>query len=203
MNDIIAEYYSQKVEALEWTDVVGGLVKTVSKRVLIGDNKYKTQYFPVACDTTWEDCEGNSESLRMLVPDSSKRCVIYFEDKGTSQRMVDGKVTMVSNLRLVCWMNLNRFNNAGCSLSFYAISSLQNALFTSKPENFSSIVQSIRCTSWAVAPKSADIFSKYTYNEFKQFLLKPFDYFAIDIVTEFSVNPSCVPDLSPKEDDCN
>lgn len=203
MNDVIAEYYRERVELLEWTDSNGGLVRPISVKKDVGNGKFITKTFPVACDITYEMCDGSPDTLRMFAPDSKKRCVIYFEDKGIGEETVDGKKKMVSNLRLVCWMNLNRFSNAGCSLSFYAISSLLKNVFDQRPVNFQSIVQGLQCVSTTIPKKGAEIFSQYTYNEYRQYLLKPFDYFAIDIKTYFTVNNDCLPELIPTDDECS
>lgn len=202
MNDVIAKYYMEKVQTLDWSDVTGGLVRAVSVKKPVGNNKTITQIFPVACDITNEDCQSNPDILRLFTPDSNKRAVIYFEDKGVHSGVYNGKPKMVSRLRLVCWMNLRRFENAGCSLSFYAISSILPLLQTSNPANYDGIIQAMFSTGISIPPKDANIFSRYTYNEFKQFLLHPFDYFAIDIETVFDVNPSCVPALEVKDEDC-
>jgi len=43
--------------------------------------------------------------------------------------------------------------------------------------------------------KSAAIFSKYSYDEaVTQYLMYPFDYFALDITTDFLINKSCIID---------
>lgn len=203
MNDLIAEYYREKIQALEWSDLVGGMVRPISTKKPVANGKTTTLTFPVACDITWEDCENNTDMLRMFTPDSNKGSIVYFEDKGVSQGVYGGKQRFVSTLRLVCWMNLRRFSNSGCSLSFYAISSIKEAIMAPGARNFRSIIQAMITDNIRILPKDKNIFSAYTYNEFKQYLVYPFDYFAIDIETVFDVNPSCVPELIPQDDTCN
>jgi hypothetical protein len=99
-------------------------------------------------------------------------------------------------------MNLRRFENAGCSLSFYAISSILPILRMPNPINYMDIVQSMRAVGYSFPPKDANIFARYSYNDGKQYLLYPYDYFAIDIETMFDVNSSCVPELQVKDEDC-
>jgi hypothetical protein len=202
MNDVIAKYYMERVATLDWADVTGGLVRAVSVKKPVSGNKTITQTFPVACDITHEDCQSNPDILRLFTPNSTKKAVIYFEDKGVSSGVYNGKNRWMSRLRLVCWMNLNRFENAGCSLSFYAISSMLPLIQTSNPVNYDGIIQAMYNVGISIPAKDANIFSRYTYNEFKQYLLHPFDYFAIDIETVFDVNPSCVPALTTKDEDC-
>lgn len=204
MNALIANYFLERVKTLDWVgEDVGGLVRPMVRRVPLKDQpgKFNVQRFPVACDVTWTDCEGNEELLRMYTPDSSKRVVMYFEDQGLKEVKDGNRISYRSNIRLVCWMNTEKFQNAGCALDFYAINAIRSTL-ENRPVNYQELIQSLRVLSISIPKKGAEIFSQYTFNEYMQFLLHPFDYFAMDIESEFSVNTNCLPALTIQDNDC-
>lgn len=204
MNAIIAEYLRGLLSSLEWCEDVSGVVRVVTKKIEIGEGKIIIKRFPVACDISWQDCNNNEQILRMCTPDSSKISIIYFEDKGVSSIDNAGRTTYKSKLRLVCWMNMKKFVNQGCSLDFYAINKIKSLIQLSRPANYNSIVHGIVVKEISIAPKQPDIFSPYSYNEFMQYLLFPYDYFALDITTEFMIDGPCVPELTLTDDDmCN
>jgi len=204
MNALIANYFLERVNTLEWVgEDVGGLVRPMTRRVPILNEpgKFIVQRFPVACDVTWTDCEGNEEILRMYTPDSSKRVVLYFEDMGLKEVKDGNKISYRSMIRLVCWMNTEKFRNAGCALDFYAINAIRST-FENRPVNYQEFVQSLRVVNISIPKKGPELFAQYTYNEYMQYLMHPFDYFAMDIESEFSVNTTCVPELLIQDNDC-
>lgn len=204
MNALIANYFLERVKTLDWVgEDVGGLVRPAVRRVPIKDQpgKFITQRFPVACDVTWVDCDGNEEVLRMYTPDSSKRVVLYFEDLGLKEIREGNKISYRSSIRLVCWLNTEKFQNAGCALDFYAINAIRST-FEPRPVNYQELIQSLRVTNITIPRKGPEIFAAYTFNEYMQYLLHPFDYFAIDIESEFSVNTTCLPELTIQDNDC-
>ena len=204
MNALIANYFVEKIRTLDWAgEDIGGLVRPAVRRVPIKGQpgKFFVQRFPVACDVTWTDCDGNEEILRMYTPDSSKRVVIYFEDNGLKEVKDGNRISYRSYLRLVCWMNTDKFQNAGCALDFYAINAIR-ATFDTRPVNYNALAQSLRVLNVSIPKKGPEIFAQYTFNEYMQYLLHPYDYFAMDIETEFSVNTTCLPALIAQDNDC-
>lgn len=203
MNAIIANHFLERVKTLDWIgEDVGGLVRPAVKRVAVpGENgKFITQRFPVACDVSYTDCEGNEEILRMYTPDSSKRVVLYFEDMGVSEQKDGARLKYKSKIRLVCWLNTEKFQNAGCALDFYAITAIRKT-FNTRPVNFQEIIWGLNVLNVTIPKKGPEIFAAYTFNEYRQYLLHPYDYFAMDIESEFYVS-DCVPELTIQENDC-
>ncbi len=205
MNVAIAEKYKELVSALPFTDLVAGLVKVHMEEVPIEGGNALIKSFPVVCDLTVQQCRnGEYKSLMM---DDSKKSIIYFEDVGILLRQIHPRhYDMVSRLRLVAWYNLKYIVGAGCSMSGPLIANILGVL-PHAPINIAGAggLKLIKARVEAVTelPKQADIFLKYSYDEPKdQFLLYPYDYFAIEIETLFTVPTNCVPEITMQETEC-
>lgn len=193
MNAAIAEIIRSYVNALPFVDKIAGLVKPISTSESSGEGKPPIKKtFPVACNTTHAECL--SGKLMELMPNSKYKSVIYFEDlgvniTGSDQRYFD----FTSTLKLVCWLNLQKLGKTDCSVSALAIGSIIKSLpapnFNSSPYtriDISMIGQDIKTNA---------IFSKYTYDEqAMQYLMYPFDYFAITLKTNFRLPYQCIQD---------
>lgn len=210
MNADIANIIKDYIKDLPFVDRITGLVRPVTKIDLVDlydeDNEIIGQsqvrkVFPVSCDVTEAQCNEEG-SLYDFVPNSDLRSLVYFEDRGAV--LIDTRpreFVFRSVVRLVCWMNLNRFNRNGCSISAPVMASILKALpkghFNSSPYTKASI------TVGEIQPKTSAIFSQYTYNEeVSQYLLYPFDYFAMDFIVEYSINENCISDIEVKAEDC-
>jgi hypothetical protein len=195
MNRTIAAYYQGLLESFSWLESPSGLVQPVTQRF-----GKVVKIFPVGCDVSWQDCEGNSEKYRALVPNSNKRSVSYFEDGPIGYFEDRGKGLYRSTIRLVVWMNLNRYEYSGCSVTNIAIAKILDAFKNRNPANYNGLTE-LRTTSLSV-PKKDGIFSRYTYDEQKQFLFYPYDYFAIDIESSFAAPVACHSEIITKDADC-
>ena len=195
MNNTIANIIKAKIEDLDFVDKIAGLVSTVYMNIT-DENGVKVQKaYPVACDVTAEDCKQGA--YNDLCPDSKYKTVIYFEDRGVSFDRREGKfIYYKSNLRLVCWINIAKINSdcchdgTDCSMSADIIKEIICAM-PEHPTNISPFAMVYPViTSQEI--RSNSIFSQYTYNEKQtQYLLFPFDYFALNIETDFAVCQNC------------
>ncbi len=202
MNTVIANILKERIETLNWVDVCSGLVKEFIKTDTIIRNDKPIvirKTFPVSCDVTNADCVAGK--YMDLVPNSRKRSIIYFEDYGV-RPIVQSNLdfSWKSQLRLVCWVNMNKFDYNECSISALLIQSLLSKF----PIGFGNLGGFNR-VGFSVAgeiPKDARIFSRYSYDEsVTQYLVKPFDYFALNIETTFTTNPTCFDPIAIKADD--
>lgn len=205
MNIAIADKYRELVAALSFTDLVAGMVKVHREEIPLEGGNALIKTFPVACDLTVEQCRnGEYKSLTM---DDKYKSIIYFEDGGVLLRQIHPKhYDMVSRLRLVAWYNLKYIVGAGCSMSGALIANILNVL-PHAPINLSGAgglkLTKVHVESVSELPKQADIFLKYSYDEPKdQFLLYPYDYFAIEIATLFTIPSNCVPEITMQEAEC-
>lgn len=189
MNEKIASIIKAEIENLPFMGQVSGLVRPVRMQDVSSDNA-SVKVFPISCDVSERECI--SGKYTDLVPDSKYKSIHYFEDMGVTIAGQDQDTfSFEAKLRLVGWLNLKKLGKTDCSVSHLAIAAILKAIrskvFNSSP--FTKI--SIRCTG--IEPKSAAIFSKYTYSEeINQYLLFPFDYYALNFTVAFTVPYACI-----------
>lgn len=206
MNALLANILRDKIiESQDWMDVSAGLVKDFERVIATPARDGKVfkvrKKYPVSCDYTSEDCEKGK--YKNLIPATTKRCITYFEDLGAQPTGRQGDVfKFTSGLRLVCWFNMNRFAVGGaCSFSNRLIVEILSKLPLS-PFNDSGLTK-IQIGQARIVPKTAAIFSRYTYDEpIMQYLLYPYDYFAIDFKIDYEVDHGCFDPISTDEADC-
>jgi hypothetical protein len=191
MNNKLAHILVNYIEYLDWIDKISGLVQTVSIRKKIED-AVVVKTFPVSCDIDYDSCiKGRYQDL---APDSKKKSVLYFEDRGVSFIKRNGNTLQFqSSLRLVCWLNLKLIHSATCDSDVehcgvsgdYVIEVIK--ALPSIPFTEGDFI-SIYINSISQVERSVDIFSKYTYSETAvQYLLFPFDFFALDFSIDFTI----------------
>jgi hypothetical protein len=189
MNVDIANILKGYVETLPFAGKVGGLVKPITY-VTQNDKGTVKKTIPVDCGVTHENClKGRYTDL---MPDSKYKSVMYFEDGGVTPGDNNARdFSFESNLKLVCWLNLKKLGKTGCSNTALAIVTILNTIPT---RTFNSgIYTRIQVTITGEEVKSPQIFSKYTYDEEKnQFLIHPYDYFALNVSVKFNVSKSCI-----------
>jgi hypothetical protein len=195
LNSAIANLLKTLVEGLAVSDKVAGLVRAIPYTVREG-NRTVVKYFPLGCDVT--DPEACTEQeVRDLVPDGSKRSIIYFEDMGWSRQKPHppGAYRYTSRLRMVVWMNTKLIGDQ-CTI---ADSVQQDLIDAIEVERYNADpFQQIQHRAYSAPPVSNAIFSKYTYNESeRQFLTWPYSYFAIDIETTFILPIGCKIPVTP------
>lgn len=168
---------------LSWLETTAGVAKPVTYSVPGAPSKV----MPVACGS---NCvEGDRYSS--LVPDSALKSLLYFEDYGTILKEKDTRrYDCEATLRLVCWLNLAKLGIDDCTLSALAVSHVISAvplqLAVGQPYEhvLLKVVEQL--------PKSPAIFSRYTYNEKQlQYLMWPYDYFALVIKAKFIFIRGC------------
>ena len=200
MNKDIADILKGHVGTVGFADLVGGMVKTVT--FMQGEEGAAIiKRMPVDCGVTHAQCE--SGKYTALMPDKKLKSVMYFEDNGVTLIGYDVKdFTFQSNLTLVVWLNQKKLGKTDCSVSALAIATILNTLPTSYFN--SGIYTRIQITVESEQEKSPNIFSRYTYDEEKlQFLMYPYDYFALNISVKFTIPKACIPDWSNLPETCD
>lgn len=194
MNALIADIIKTAIEDLAFVDRIAGIVKpvTISEDI---DGQKRVKTFPVACNVTEADCV--SGQYTDLVPNSQKNSVIYFEDLGVQFiGNVKSEMRFRSQLRLVCWLNLKRMGITDCNWSSTATLHIIKSILQADVPFNSTPFTGMKYTGISQPVKSASIFSKYSYSEqVNQYLLYPYDYFAVDFVVEYGVKAACIEDL--------
>jgi len=193
MNNIIANVLRGYIDTLSWKDKTAGLVQTANVRVKNGTDVSEKSY-PISCSVTYDAyIKGGYHDL---APDSKKKSVMYFEDKGVAfVEKVGKRMKMKSNLRLVGWLNLCLINDSCGTSGSYVIDVIKSLPAT--PIQTTDFI-AFYISGISQVERSVDIFSKYTYNEqATQYLMYPFDYFALDLEIDFMipclVTPSVIP----------
>lgn len=195
MNASIAELLKLRIQQFSYVEKLGGLVRAITLQ-------RQGQNITIPIGSGVEDpLECGDEQLLDLVPDERYRCIVFFEDRGlvpvTSRTRGQ---SWTSNLRLVCWVNTSLLGgdvNAGDAIMQQFLGAIQSG-----PYNIDPFV-GVRHKLSGVATKGPSLFSTYTFPEgVRQYLLYPFDAFAIDIATDFRIRPGCEPTVSGTDVAC-
>jgi hypothetical protein len=176
---------------LPFVDRLGGIVRPITKTDRDGEKTIK-KTFPVDCNVTEHDCIAGQYTD--LVPNSKYKSIHYFEDNGTSilQRTAMD-FHFQAKLKLVGWLNLKKLGKTECSLSSLAIANILKAFPTNYFNN--GIYSRIQISVLGQDPKDSRIFSKYSYSEEQtQYLMYPYDYFALNLSVGFSIREACIND---------
>ena len=156
-------------------DKWAGLVKPLRKKVQQTD-----KIFPVAINTP-SNCDQND--YMALVPDSTKRSIVYVEQIGSAQveSITSHYEQMAATIRLVVWYNLDRITEG----EYLSEDKLVDQILDWLPKRLSDSLfvgaKQVHLLPTGVV-YGAEIVSAYTYNEIKtQFAMHPFGLFAIDL----------------------
>ena len=195
MNSEIANILKDKIDGLPFVDRIAGLVTTLTLSEETEAGK-KRKTFPVACNVSQADCMAGR--YQDLVPDTAKKSVLYFEEvEGAQMTGMEGnKMNFRSTLILVGWLNLKKMGLTDCGWSSTAVLQIIRELSAyMQPSNHGNKFIHFKVTGISQAKKTSAVFSKYTYDEaVTQYLIYPYDYFAVNIAFEFSINKNCIQD---------
>lgn len=199
MNAAIAELLRDRIAAFTYVDKIAGLVRPITYQRPAPDGKTANITIPVGIDVV-DPLECSEDTQLALVPNEAYGVIVYFEDRGVGIGERQGRATRVSHLRLVCWVNtskLNGNNYAGDTIAQEFEGALNGAIYNS--DAFIGIRHKVE----GFPAKGPGLFSQYTYPEgVRQYLMWPFDAFAIDIATEYMPNPACVVPIDPTDVNC-
>lgn len=195
MNTDLAETYRTEIAGLSFVDRIAGLVRpvSISDQSETGGRILKT--FPVACNVSAKDCTTKGK-YQDLVPNSGKKSIIYFEDGGIQNIGRDNHgIKFRSLLNIICWLNLPKLGVSDCNFSAKAALGIISKL-PYQPFNFAGMYTRCSITGISEAKKNNAIFAPYTYDEtVTQYLMYPYDYFMLTVITEFTVPLSCIEEI--------
>jgi uncharacterized protein (TIGR02145 family) len=203
MNQAIANIIKDHIEGLDFVDKISGLTAVTYFEIKDKEGNMVQKSFPVACCVTDDDCKEGA--YNDLMPDSKYKTVIYFEDRGVKfLRKESHWKYYQSDVRLVCWINVSKIlgddcnTGTACTLAAHLIAEIIRILpeFPQHHSPFNYVYSEI--VSQDV--RSNTIFSAYTYDEkHSQYLMYPYDYFALDIQTLFAI---CIDGSGVYDADC-
>lgn len=197
MNRAIANILKTSLSGIPFVDKLAGLVYVAEyDDSFFGGNDVQitiSKRIPLSCDVDPGSCDKN-----YLIPDSSKKGILYFEDQGITFLGKDRRDNSYSSLiRLVCWVNTDWIQNNTCTdagglLQNYCIAEIQKLNLTNQAP-----FKKIQIQVQAIPRRDKNIFSAYTYDEkATQFLIPPYDFFAIDFRITYLVPQACLDDIS-------
>jgi hypothetical protein len=192
----IATILKDRIAAFTYVDKIGGLTRVARQQ-----REGKEIVIPVAGDVD-EAYACDPATIRDMVPDDRYGCMVYFEDRGTTRESTRTRGTFYSaSLRLVCWVNTAKFGSDP-NAADRIIEQFVNDLNVGQPYNTDTLI-GLNHQVDGFPQRGASIFSQYTYPEAaRQYLLWPFDAFAVDITATYRIKPGCEDAPVPDDDAC-
>lgn len=185
---LIDTILSPKIQVLDFVDRYAGIVRTINIAEGNGTETGIVKRYPLACNVTGVDC-ANIGIYQNLVPDDSKKSVIYWEmvspmqNSGMTKTRDFYRKRFKGTARLVVWLNLAKLGIDNCTDSILVLPILEKEI-TTKGKITGGIydgdllwVEPLRMVNQDINT----IFGKYDYNKLKNYYLYPFDFFAIDV----------------------
>jgi hypothetical protein len=190
MNDVVCNYISSYFRTLSFADVVGGLAHKISFKT----NGVK-KIMPV-CFNFDKDETNNKTDYIDVIPNSAKKSIIYLElVKENGLQSLAGMFLVDVNYKVVCWYNSHLIDFKEFS-DVNIRSAIFNKLVTIKGGD---VISNINIS---LVGFDNDLFSEYTYDNEKQFLMYPYGAFGLVINVKYMYNPSCAPDVVIDEIGC-
>ena len=198
MNKELAKVLRDRLKGnLAFVDKYGAMVQTVEFKQEQDGGVGVRKRMPVAVESI---AEGTCSSLEMqMIPDSSNVGILYFEDGGTLPNgRKNQRYNYVSNLTLICWINRARvLTNSYSEISAMAINEIINKIGAEQNPTNESFFTGLFIEVVRIPKQDAGLFSKYTYDEtLTQYLRPPFEFFGIEFKCSYSINPSCIDEIS-------
>lgn len=183
-----------------YVDVSSGLIQVVKFAIDSEQGLTMVKNLPFSTLATAEDRQFTD---RAMVPDSSQKCMFYFEDgairqTGESMRGPD----FSSSMRLVCWVNGGAIDGGEDKLLATKIQGdFINRIHAVRNLNLSPFVK-LTAQVANIPPAGPGLFP-YDYDEeATQYLLHPYDCFALDLDITFNLARGCGQEVTIKPPEC-
>ena len=214
MNKKLASILRDKLTDIPIITLFGGLVYTQRRREsvaavddvlgeLTGDvQRTIEKTFPVTCDWAGqrpcEDQPANAQDgLIAMVPDSTQKGIMYFEGRGARPQAYErGGLRIISFLRLVVWLNTKHLdvpNSCTGAATPVMTSIIEKFIGQGKNPFNEGDYKRVVIGLNEITENDSGIFSQYSYDEARtQFIMPPYEYFALDFQIEFFIKSQCV-----------
>lgn len=186
---MLQSYFNEVVRSrftAQEVGLVGGIVRPVKLNI---GGKIKTVPGWPKWDKDPIVCKPGEVSP--MVPSASQGAVLYFEPVADNYgaKLSCGQM-VASTFRLIYWYDSRRYETFP---RHYVIRYLMDLAESSPPGLVNNQYKVIAVKAGDILPPTADLFSKYTYDEAEtQYLMPPFDVIAFNIhVRWLSLNLSC------------
>jgi len=191
VNEIVSE-----LAGLPFLDTITGIVKPAK----LSDAEGNIKTFPIAYNTNPDEC--NDSELQDLVPYSTKKSILYFEDRGTVVRGASGDaIEFTSNFLLVCWFNYRLINEDLTNSSTIAANIIKH-LPLGNMGNITPLMN-VYLEVTGQEPNDGGVFSRYSYREeINQYITYPYDYVALTLRADYRVRTECIEDVTENPASC-
>lgn len=197
----VANILKGRLINLPFLHTVAGLAQPVIDSKYAGDqeNQKIQRKLPVSYDI--EDGVGE----RALVPDGTKKGILYFEDYGTQPdtgtKVRAGQLALITRMRVVCWVNKQKIlegdNVKYDEVTASFVADIVARLVSGSAINSTIGISRLFVTLAGLPIQDANIFSRYNYDEAElQYLRPPYEYFAIDLQCKYWVSQTCFQQLN-------
>lgn len=185
MNVLVAKIIKDLLSPLPYFDLASGLVQVITKSDN-SENKSVNKRFPIEVDVSEEN---NSNAL---YPRDDIKGMFFLEDGGARS---EGHNDWTSDLTLVCWFCPKKIASNPESVAANALADISDAF---KTFHNSSPVSRLKINIVSMPQRDSGIFSKYTFDERQtQFLMPPFDFFALKLKCSYRLISNCLIPLNP------
>jgi len=198
MNQKIAELLRLQIVGLNFVERTAGLVRSLPIKILVADGGTIIKNIPIALNTE-VPCEGNEPQFA-LVPDSSKKSIIFFEDGGVQILSTDTRyIHCQSSITMVAWFNLPMIDPA------YNDATLLMATLISTIPKY--IANTDFITRIMVMPagflQKDTVYSQYDLDLAENmYFSHPYDYGAYQFDVMFSIPKACLDDVEINPQSC-
>lgn len=178
------------IQALNFADLVAGVVTQATQNIMDKGNAVAKKIFPIY-ENSPTACQNGDYSI--LTPDEKYKSIIYFEEINSSVvAQTNYEIKMSTDVRLVAWFNLKKINNTVNS------DTLLRLIMQAIPEQVAGFneIENIKIKFNGIENKTPTVFSNYTYDEAEtQYLLFPYDYGSLLYTVTYSLN-KCLDDIN-------
>lgn len=180
----------------EWLEVWGGLIRVFDHPILNENGSIKeTLTYPVVCNADLNQCE-NQDPQVCLIPSDEWRSMAYLElirfakdrNNKTKHESWSGSV------RLVVWLNLAKLGINSCDQTCLFTASIIKKLNSKKSNYDLGFPAHVKIKVEREENNKRNIFSAYSPKLYRNWMLYPCDYFALDISIQALFDPKCLPE---------
>lgn len=208
MNKELSKVLRQRIidnGGVVFADKLFGLVQTGEKIEQNQNGNSVRVRFPIATESILNGVCDSHEQI--ATPDSGRLGIIYFEDNGTipaGNSRSGNQFQFESRIRLVCWINRKKVTSETyVELTMLAITDLMKKIGVGSNPKSESYFVNMSVDVDGIPRQDAGIFNRYTYDEtISQFLRPPYEFFALDLLCKYSVNPNCISEITLNESIC-
>lgn len=186
MNKTLSLILLNSLGNIPFIEKKSGVVQVLEKSIQTSSGPV-IKKFPFSTLATVKEIQQADTKLVDMTPDSSFKGILYFEDNGINLgRKSASTQEFISELRLVVWLN----KTAGISRSSAMLDIISRV---TKGSVSSGEIFGAWTKVKSIPPVSSEIFGEYDYDEAKsQYLLPPFEYFALDLSVTFRTSKNCI-----------